>query len=63
MDLPTYIRAQGVAASAALFQVSKYTAASWMYGQRKPRPTTALEIERKTAGTVTVRECFAAGRG
>lgn len=58
MDLPTYIRQRGIDSSAALFGVSRHTTHSWLYEQRKPRPTKAAEIERKTEGVVTMREIF-----
>lgn len=59
MDLPSYIRERGIDASAALFDVSKHTATSWLYRARKPRPKKAVEIELKTRGAVTMLEIFA----
>ena len=59
MNLPSYIRQHGVPACEVLFGASKFAVTSWLYGARRPRPETAMEIERRTEGAVTMREIFA----
>ncbi|HSW83483.1 MAG TPA: hypothetical protein VLH12_08415 [Usitatibacter sp.] len=67
LDLSTFIRRLGVPEAAKLFGVSEHTAKSWLYGERRPRPETALKIVEATAshpvGTVSLAGCFSVPEG
>ena len=53
MRLIDYLSAIGDKTAAELFGVSERRIRSWRYGQRKPRPQTAVEIIRASNGRVT----------
>ena len=51
MNLQTYIREKGIEEFGKIVGVSKYTARSWMYGVRIPRPEHAQVITKLTPVT------------
>lgn len=63
MDLPSFIRAAGVPASAVLFDATESAVKTWLYRERYPRPTKGHLIEERTrdhpVGHVTLAEIYA----
>lgn len=59
MSLSDYIKAKGVAESAALFGVSEATVKAWRWGYRKPRPAAANRIVQVTGGEVSLAGIYA----
>lgn len=58
MDLPSFIRSLGVEKAAALFGKKPRQVTSWMYGERLPRPSDALMIERVSKGKVRMADIY-----
>lgn len=58
MNLPDYIKAVGHESAASLFGVSKWAVKSWRFGERRPRPDKAHEIEALTNGLVRFAEIY-----
>lgn len=47
-DLPSFIRSLGVDKAAELFDETPRTVRGWMYGERTPRPRTAVKLIERT---------------
>lgn len=62
MDLPAFIKSVGDDAAEKLFGVSARTIRSWRYGERKPKPQKALEIQRDTKGKVRFTDIYSEDR-
>lgn len=58
MKLTKYIEMKGVPEFSKKTGVKVRTVQSWLYKQRRPSPDMAINIERKTRGVVSVKECY-----
>ena len=58
MDLPAFIRSLGIEKAAELFDEPPRQVKAWLYGERTPRPKTALKIVQKSKGKVGLLEIY-----
>jgi transcriptional regulator with XRE-family HTH domain len=58
MSLVDWIKMVGNAEAAKRLGVSKRTIESYRQGRRKPKPSTVLDIAKKTGSKVSFKECF-----
>ena len=58
MTLPQYIRTVGVEVAAATLGISARAARSYLYRHRMPRPATALQMVRRSAGRLTMASIY-----
>lgn len=63
VNLPAFIQSLGVEKAAELFDEKPRTIKAWLYGERKPMPSTAIaKVIPRSKGKLTFASIYGDGR-